>query len=187
MKKIFFAAFAGLLCICTSCDNNKPVTADNGNHEMEQKNIAAFNTVSKAFETGNITSVDSVVADDYVDHTDHGEVKGKDSLKAMIMQMHTSFPDTKTETKNTAVSGDYVYGWMHSSGTSDGSMGIPKGHYDMSSIELVKFNNDGKATEHWSFMQPSDMMKMMGPQPGMDKMNDMNVPKKKMDSAATMK
>lgn len=187
MKKIFFAAFAGLLCICTSCDSNKPVTADNGNHEMEQKNIAAFNTVSKAFETGNITSVDSVVADDYVDHTDHGEVKGKDSLKAMITQEHSKFPDMKNETRNTAANGDYVYGWMHYSGTSDGSMGMPKGHFDMMAIELVKFNNDGKATEHWSFMQPSDMMKMMGPQPGMDKMNDMNVPKKKMDSAATMK
>ncbi len=178
MKQIFFAAFAGLLCFCTSCDSNKPAAADNGNHEMEQKNIAAFETVGKAFETGDVSGIDSTVADDFLDHTDKGDVKGKDSLKAMIMHMHTSFPDMKTETKNTAANGDYVYGWMHYSGNSDGSMGMPKGPYDMSAIELVKFN-DGKAVEHWSFMQPSDMMKMMGPQPGMDNMNKMDTGKMK--------
>lgn len=183
MKQIFFAAFAGLLCICTSCENNKPNTADDGNHEMEQKNIAAFETVGKAFETGNVSGIDSAVADDFLDHTDHGDVKGKDSLKSMITHMHTSFLDMKTETKNTAANGDYVYGWMHYSGKSDGSMGMPKGPYDMSTIEVVKFS-DGKAVEHWSFMQPADMMKMMGPQPPM---NNMNTEKKKMDSAATMK
>jgi hypothetical protein len=58
---------------------------------------------------------------------------------------------------------------MRYSGTSDGSMGMPKGPFDMTSIELVKFR-DGKAIEHWAFMQPQDMMKMMAPsQPEMSK------------------
>lgn len=184
MKQVFFAAFAGLICICTSCDSNKPVTADNGNQEMEQKNLAAFETVGKAFETGDVSGIDSTVADDFIDHTDKGDVKGKDSLKSMITHMHTSFPDMKTTTKNTAASGDYVYGWMSYSGTSDGSMGMPKGPYDMTAIELVKFNN-GKATEHWSFMQPADMMKMMGPQPPMTGKDTVSV--KEMNEAATTK
>jgi hypothetical protein len=34
----------------------------------------------------------------------------------------------------------------------------------MNSIELVKFK-DGKAIEHWSFMETRDMMKMMAPPP----------------------
>ncbi len=177
MKQLFFTAIAGLICICTSCNNN-PAASGNNDMAKEEKNIAAFNTVSKAFETGNPASIDSVVADDFVDHTDHGEVKGKDSLKAMITMEHSKFPDMKNETKNTAASGDYVYGWMHYSGSSDGSMGIPKGPFDMMSVELVKFNNDGKAVEHWAFMQPSDMMKMMGPQPPMNTSTD---------TAATMK
>ena len=95
-----------------------------------------------------------MVADDFVDHTDKGDVKGKDSLKAMIAMMHNNFKNMKTETKNEAAGGDYVYGWMHYSGTSDGTMGMPKGPFDMTSIELVKFNN-GKAVEHWGFYATS--------------------------------
>ena len=166
MKKTLFVAFAALVCICTSCDSNTATTSGSSKDSTLEKNLAAFDVVSKAFNTGDPGGIDSVVADDFVDHTDHGDVKGKDSLKAMITTMHKSFPDMKSDTKNAAASGDYVYGWMHYSGNSDGSMGMPKGPYDMTAIELVKFDN-GKAVEHWSFMQPADMMKMMGAPPAM--------------------
>ena len=154
MKKIIFIVFAGMFCICTSCNNTPATTGgDSGKDSTAQKNLAAFDIVSSAFQTGDASKIDSVVADDFVDHTDKGDVKGKDSLKAMIAMMHNNFKDMKTETKNEAAGGDYVYGWMHYSGTSDGTMGMPKGPFDMTSIELVKFK-DGKAVEHWAFMQP---------------------------------
>jgi predicted SnoaL-like aldol condensation-catalyzing enzyme len=175
MKKIFFAAFAGLLFV--SCDSKTEATSENKESSPEQKNRAAFDSISKAFQTGEITGIDSLVADDFVDHSDKGDVKGRDSLKAMITTMHNSLKEMKTETVNTAANGDYVYGWMRYSGTGDGSMGMPKGPYDFTSIELVKFK-DGKASEHWAFMQMKDMMKMMGPQPGME-MNKMDTTKKK--------
>jgi predicted SnoaL-like aldol condensation-catalyzing enzyme len=164
MNKIFFIAFAGMLCICSSCNTATTTVGDTGKDSTAQKNLAAFDVVSNAFQTGDASKIDSVVADDFVDHTDKGDVKGKDSLKAMIAMMHNNFKNMKTETKNEAAGGDYVYGWMHYSGTSDGTMGMPKGPFDMTSIELVKFNN-GKAVEHWAFMQPQDMMKMMPPPP----------------------
>ena len=47
-------------------------------------------------------------------------------------------------------------------------MGMPNGPYDMKSIEVAKFK-DGKAVEHWGFMDMQDMMKMMPPQPNMSK------------------
>lgn len=181
MKKVILPALAGFVCILVSCDNGTITASGSGKDSTQAKNLAAFDVVTKAFDTGDPGGIDNVVADDFIDHTDHGDVKGKDSLKASIIMMHKSFPDMKTETKNEAASDDYVYGWMHYSGVSDGSMGIPKGPYDMTSIELVKFA-DGKAVEHWAFMQPADMMKMMGPQPP-----DMNTGKSKTDSAATMK
>lgn len=131
----------------------------------EQAKLDAFNTVSNAFETGDISKVDSVVADDFVDHSDMGDVNGRDSLKKMIVMMHEKMKDSKTEVVNQAVSGDYVYSWMRYSGNSDGSMGMPAGPYDMKSIELVKFNGNNKAIEHWAFMDMQDMMKMMPPPP----------------------
>jgi len=45
---------------------------------------------------------------------------------------------------------DYVYS------TSDGSMGMPKGPYEMKAIEVSKYK-DGKAVEHWNFMEAQDI------------------------------
>ena len=167
MKRIFISAIAGLLCICTSCNDSTPVTTttadttDNSKAEG-QKNLAASDAVMKAFQTGDASALDSVIADDFVDHTDRGDMKGRDSLKSMVNFAHTHFPDMKFEKVRDVADGDYVYSWITSSGTSDGSMGMPKGPYKMSSIELSKFR-DGKAVEHWSFMDSQDMAKMMAP------------------------
>ena len=171
MKKIFIPAFA-LLCICTSCNDSTPATTtadtttadattDNGKAEG-QKNLAASNAVMNAFQTGDASGLDSVIADDFIDHTDRGDKKGKDSLKAMVKFVHDNFKDMKTDKIRDVADGDYVYSWVTYSGTSDGSMGMPKGPYKMSMIELAKFR-DGKAVEHWSFMDAQDMAKMMPP------------------------
>ena len=178
MRNILFAVFAGLLCICTSCNSETAGTSDNNDNTEEQKNLAASNVITKAFQTGDVSGIDSVVADDFVDHTDRGDKIGRDSLKAMVNWIHTNMKDMKTETVREVADGDYVYSWMRYTGTSDGTMGMPNGPYDMTAIEVAKFK-DGKAIEHWNFMETQSMMKMMGPQPGMDNMNKMDTTKMK--------
>ena len=170
MKKIFISAFAGLLCLCISC-NNPATTTDNDNKAQQEKNIAASDAVAKAFQTGDVSAIDSVITDDFIDHTDRGDKIGRDSLKAMVKFVHANFSDMKMEKVRDVADGDYVYSWMTYSGTSDGSMGMPKGPYKMSMIELSKFK-DGKAVEHWSFMDNQDVAKMMPqPQPAMNNMD----------------
>ena len=73
--------------------------------------------------------------------------------------MHDSFPDMKMDLINAAAAGDYVYAQMRFSGNSNGSMGMSKGPYDMHMIEVSKYK-DGKAVEHWSYMEMRDVMKM---------------------------
>ena len=174
MKKFLFILSLGAICFLISCNNEKK-EAEGGMSDAAKKNMDAFNTVSDAFKTGDVSKIDSVVASDFVDHSGmHGD-GNRDSLKAMVSMMSMD-KTAKSETNLALANDDYVAGWLHMTGTSDGSMG-PKGTpYDMSSIELVKFK-DGKATEHWSFVSMAEMMKMM-PQPGMDKM--MDTTKKKM-------
>lgn len=175
MKKIFFVAFAGLLCICTSC--NDTGTSGTKGSEQKQKNIAASEAISKAFEIGDVSKIDSFVSADFVDHTDRGDKKGPDSLKAMVNLIHANMKDMKMEKVHELADDDYVMSWMRYTGTSDGSMGMPKGPYDMSAIEVSKFK-DGKAVEHWGFMDMKDMMKMMPPPPP-PKMNNMDSSKMK--------
>ena len=98
----------------------------------DKKNLAASDVVMKAFQTGDASGLDSVIADDFIDHTDRGDKKGRDSLKAMVNFVHANFKDMKMEKIRDAADGDYVYSWMTYSGTSDGNMGMPKGPYKMS-------------------------------------------------------
>lgn len=173
MKKILFAAIAATFCI-TSCNDATSTKSS----DTKQKNLAASDAVGKAFETGDVSKIDSFVSDDFIDHTDQGDKKGRDSLKAMVNMMHTNFKDMKQEKVHELADDDYVFSWMHYTGTSNGSMGMPKGPYSMNAIEVAKFK-DGKAVEHWAFVDMKDMMKMMPQQPGMNNMNKMDSTKTK--------
>ena len=174
MKKIFFAALA-MCFICASCDNNG--NADKGNG-MKEKNIASSDAITKAFETGDVSKIDSVVAPDFLDHTDQGDKKGPDSLKSAVAMMRNMFKDMKAEKVKELADDEYVFTWMHYSGTSEGAMGMHKGPFSMNAVEVAKFKG-GKAIEHWGFANAQDMMKLMGEHENMG--NDMSKP----DSAKT--
>lgn len=131
--------------------------------DQAKKNLEAFHIVSTAFLTGDTTKIDDVVAPDFVDHTPEGD-KGRNDLKAVIGMMAKSGTKMKAETKKEFADGEYVFGWMLWTGTSDCSMGIPAGPFEMSGIEVVRFK-DGKAVEHWAFMDAREVMKMMGNMP----------------------
>lgn len=158
MKKIFIAALA-VSFVFTSCNNTSTTTK---NDSQEEKNLAANKAITKAFETGDVSAIDSVVSDDFIDHTDRGDMKGKDSLKAAIKWIHANMKGMKMETVREVADGEYVWSWMKYTGESDGSMGMPKGPYNMEAIELSKYK-DGKAIEHWSFMEVQDAIKMFAP------------------------
>ena len=163
MRKISFLSLSVFCILLFGCNNAGNDTSEaKSNDSMKEKNLAAFQVVTHAFETGDASKIDSVVAPDFVDHGDHGD-QGRDSLKAMVVSMHSQMPDMKTEVVKTLADDEYVFGLMRYSGTSKGQMGMPVGPYDMKMIEVVKFK-DGKAVEHWAYMDPKDMMKMMGPQ-----------------------
>jgi len=147
---------AGCIFLLASCNSEKKT--ETTETTAAKKNLESAQTIAKAFQTGDVSMVDSVVAADFVDHTDRGDVIGRDSLKSIIkmvqnMQMKMSvIKEMANET--------HVFQWLHFTGTSDGKMGMPAGPYDFTEIELVRFQ-DGKAVEHWALMEPRAMMKMM--------------------------
>jgi hypothetical protein len=176
MKKIFFIISTSLFCFCISCNTKSEST---GNTQGE-KNIATVHSVNDAIESGDVSKLDQYIAGDAVDHAgEHGDIKGLDSIKANLAYMHDSYKNMKLEVLQDAASDDYVFSLTKFTGTSTReSMGAPTGtSFDMNSVQVVKFGKDGKAVEHWEYMQMSDMMKMM-PQAGMDHM----MMDKKMDS-----
>ncbi|MEP7373963.1 MAG: ester cyclase [Chitinophagaceae bacterium] len=169
MKRILSLFAIGVFFACFSCNNEKTekasadiMPAEKKDNSIAEKNLAASRIVDDAFMTGDTSKINDAVASDFVDHTEMGE-KNRDSLKAMILMTRKEFPDMKMEVVKELADDEYVFSIVRMTGTSNGQMGMPKGPYDMKSIEVVKFK-DGKGVEHWSYMQPADMMKMM-PQP----------------------
>ena len=174
MKKILSLFAIGLAFSCISCNNDKSdktgdAMSGKKDNSMTDKNLAASHAVNDAFATGNVSALDSVVADNFVDHTMTGDKMGRDSMKAMIAMVRADSKDMKMDIIKELADGDYVMSWMRFTGVSNGTM-AKAGPYDMRGLEIVKFK-DGKAVEHWEYMDPMEVMKMMAPQPA-GKMDD---------------
>jgi len=155
MKKIILSATAALACFCISCNENK-----GGISAGAQKNLDAAHAINKAIETGDVSKLGDYIAADCVDHSDRGDVKGVDSIKAELAMVHTMGNDMKSEIIKELADDEYVFQWMRFTGTNTVPAMGPLGKYDMTCIETSKYK-DGKAVEHWTFMQPGDVMKMM--------------------------
>jgi predicted SnoaL-like aldol condensation-catalyzing enzyme len=160
MKKFLTIGSTGLICFFIACNDN---TA--GGNAQGEKNIAAVHSINDAIESGDVNKLDQYITADAVDHAgEHGDVNGLDSIKAHLKRFHDEYPDMKLEEVQEAANDDYVFSLTRFTGTNVvPSMGAPAGtHFDMNAIEVVKFNKDGKVTEHWEYMTMADMMKMMG-------------------------
>ena len=182
MKNLVLIASLVTACFFISCNGGK----SGGMSDKAKKNLESATAIAKMFETGDFSKLGDYVAADGVDHSGmKGEVKGVDSMKAAYAQMMTMMGDMKNKTVKELADDDYVFQWMEETATAkvdDPMTGMKAGSTNtFNAIEVSKFNSDGKATDHWSFISWGDMMKMM-PKPPMDNgmMNKMDTTKNKM-------
>lgn len=180
MKKFLsLLVIAASCCFCVSCNMKN----QGGLSATAQKNLDAMHGVNTCFDSKDFSKVGDYIADDAVDHAgDSGDVKGIANIKAQFEKWGASVESQKTEIIKELADDDYVMAWQRYAGKmkTDG-MGYKAGEtFEMQAIEVAKFK-DGKAVEHWSFMQPSDMMAMM------KKMQPMTAPAATADSSQKMK
>jgi hypothetical protein len=187
MKKFLVIASAGLICFITACNNSgqKSASADTSSASSSassstgDKNIATVHAINDAISSGDVGKLDQYIATNGVDHSgDHGEVKGLDSIKAELANMHDTYKGLKLESVQDAANNEYVFSLTKFTGTNTvASMGAPAGtHFDMTSVNVAKFGSDGKVTDHWIYMSMDDAMKTMG---GNMHMEGMKMDKKK--------
>ena len=167
MKKYLTFLAIAPLCFSISC-NTRP---EGGLSPAAQKNLDAMHGVTKTFETKDFSKLGDFIADDAVDHAgDSGDIKGLANMKTQFAKWTDAIDGQKSEILKELADDDYAMSWMHYTGSY--KTDVP-GHkagekFDMKGIEVAKFK-DGKATEHWTMMEPGDVMKMMAgmPQPQM--------------------
>jgi predicted SnoaL-like aldol condensation-catalyzing enzyme len=153
MKKVSFLAFLSILSLAV--------------FSQPEKSLAKNKEVYKAIETGDVSKIRDYIAKDAVDHgggPNGQDVKGGDSILTMLAGIHKSFTDLKMEVISDAINGDYVFTMVRLTGTTTATPGMgfpPNKKMDSKSVDVVKLK-DGKAVEHWEFVDPNEMMAMMG-------------------------
>jgi ketosteroid isomerase-like protein len=183
MKKLLFLLTAAT--VINACNDNAKVASTNDTNDgaTHAKSIEPAKEAYRAIETGDVSKLDSFFTEDVIDHNanpDGSDIKGRDSVKKMLTQIHTYFEDgLKMEFISDAISSDSVYQYtmVRMKGKAKANpWGMPVGsEVDDTSVDVVKLK-DGKAAEHWGFMSMQDvneMTKMMqqGPPPQKKKSN----------------
>jgi ketosteroid isomerase-like protein len=168
MKQLLFA-FAALLLLL-SCNNDTDTTGTNDNNVNSanaNRDTENMRMVYNAMETGDVSKLDSILAEDVIDHNgapDGGDIRGRDSVKRMIGEIHTYFDGLNVELLSDARSadGNYHFALVRMTGTAKKNpWGMPEGmKMDDTSVDVVKMR-DGMATEHWGFLSWGDINEMM--------------------------
>lgn len=163
MKKFFIVALASGCCFLFSCNLHSDSGTTSGGDSTASKNLAATHDIYKGIETGDMGKFSSIPAD-AIDHqgTNGHEVKGGDSVKHALADLHNHLKDLKIDVMQEAANGDYVFVLSKLSGTtSDNSIGMPPGTpFSQTGVDVIRFK-DGMAEEHWGYVDPNEMMKMM--------------------------
>jgi len=147
-----------LIAVLMSCQSNHQ-------NPNEAKYKAAYVAVNKIMDSGNADELDAYIAENAIDHQSDPNITNKtglEGIKDVFRYYHKIFPDLKTTIHSMAVSGDTLFGYITSTGTSaEPFMGMPAGQQQtMNAVDVVVFEGE-KMVEHWGFMDMSDVMKMM--------------------------
>lgn len=156
------------MALMASCETKVAGDSHENANAAAEKNAATTNLVFRAIETGNVSGLDSLFTEDVIDHDANpmgGDIKGRDSVKAMLAQLHNFVDGLKIEMLHhaTSANGEYHYVTARMTGTANAAnpWGMPAGTpMDDTSVDLIKLK-DGKCSEHWSFASMKDVGEWM--------------------------
>ncbi|HEX7844950.1 MAG TPA: nuclear transport factor 2 family protein [Chitinophagaceae bacterium] len=155
MKRLIAFVFAaGTVCFLSCNSGGMSATA--------KKNLEVNDAIMKAYEAGDFSKMGDYIAADAVDHGgETGDIKGLDSIISEMKRYKAMVTDMKYTTIKEMADDEYVFTWA----SVDCKMG--GNPMKMTSLDVSKFK-DGKAVEHWVYMDPKEVAQMMmqnAPQP----------------------
>ncbi len=132
--------------------------------------VAGIKKVFDIFNSGDYTHLGEFIDENFVDHSPmQGQKPGLAGLKEMFESMKKGYPDMKFAINDIIVNSacDKAAVLITFTGTNTGEMmGMkPTGKsVNVMGIDYLYFKN-GKATEHWGYMDMETMMKQLGMTP----------------------
>lgn len=129
-------------------------------------------TMRRAYElisAGDVDAFGDLLADDFVDHEEvPGLEPSKDGTIAFFRMYIAAFPDLRMAPEDVLECGDKVVARVRATGTQQGEfMGMPATGkaIDVQLIDIIRFEGDGLAHEHWGVFDAMTMMQQLGALP----------------------
>jgi steroid delta-isomerase-like uncharacterized protein len=134
---------------------------------MSEDNKAVARRVFDAFNTGDVSSLDEVIAPDAEDHDPQNpnrHVRGPDGLKQTIQMYRAAFPDLKMTIEEQIAEGNVVATRWVSVGTHEGDLpNLPASgrQVTVTGIGIDRIEN-GKIVEAWGNWDTLGMLEQLG-------------------------
>jgi predicted ester cyclase len=134
-------------------------------------NIAGYDAVSQMILSGKMDDMGKYIADNYTEHQmPPGMKPGLAGLKEHMMMMKTAYPDMKWTHDHIIADTNMIWAHFTMTGTNTGPwMGMPPTgkKVNFQGVDIIKLGPDGKATDHWGYIDEMTMMSQLGLMPGM--------------------
>ena len=135
---------------------------------MSEQNKAVFEKLMSALNAKDMATMESLVADDFVDNDAMpGMAPGRQGMIDMMGMFVGAFPDLNVVVEHWVAEGDLVVGVMTTKGTQTGEfMGMPASgkKFSVREMHMVRVAN-GKMAEHWGLSNEMSMMQQLGLMP----------------------
>jgi predicted ester cyclase len=132
----------------------------------EANKAKARRFIDEVVNRGNVAVIDELAGPNYVDHTTPpGMPGGIEGQKAFVTMFRAAFPDLHYTIDDTIAEGDRLVQRNTAHGTMKGDfMGMPASGKEAtwSEIHIVRFDDDGKAVEHWGVVDQLGMLAQLG-------------------------
>ena len=135
---------------------------------MSEQNKAVFEKLMSALNAKDLATMESLIADDFVDNDAMpGMAPGRQGMIDMMGMFVAAFPDLNVVVEHWVAEGDLVVGVMTTKGTQTGEfMGMPASgkNFSVREMHMVRVAN-GKMAEHWGLSNEMSMMQQLGLMP----------------------
>jgi steroid delta-isomerase-like uncharacterized protein len=127
---------------------------------------ATIRSMYGMLSTGDIDGFGAMLGDDFVEHEETpGLAPTKDGVLQFFRMYRAAFPDLRLEPEDVLASGDKAVARVRATGTHQGEfMGMPATgkSVDVQLIDIIRFDDDGLAREHWGVVDLMAMMQQLG-------------------------
>tara|TARA_B100001245_G_scaffold185019_1_gene143200 strand:+ start:658 stop:1068 length:411 start_codon:yes stop_codon:yes gene_type:complete len=135
---------------------------------LSEQNKAVFEKLMSALNAKDMATMESLIADDFVDNDAMpGMAPGRQGMIDMMGMFVGAFPDLNVVVEHWVAEGDLVVGVMTTKGTQTGEfMGMPASgkKFSIREMHMVRVVN-GKMAEHWGLSNEMSMMQQLGLMP----------------------